>query len=689
MAFGYPNDTASGNVGQLMKKAGVNSTTVANLADGITGGVVTFSASLGGNITLTLPTASGTVATLSGGTYTGKITTVASATGGAGFNLPHGAAPTSPVDGDMWTTTAALFVRINGVTTQLGSGSGTIGGTIAANQIAFGSGTDAITGASGFTATALSSGVSMLINSTTTSTSGTNFFSGTQTVNPGSSAGSSTYIASNNSISNTANNLNLDSATWYGIKGSAVVTSTSGSPAYGTIGAGYFTPVINISGASNSVTLTAMYGARVEPSATVGTGATVTVTNYYGIHLGSIGGVSGTLTITNRYGVYQADTNAVNFFAGVTGVGNATPSASTALITPASTTSISSLRIPHGSAPSSPVNGDVWTTTTAMFVRINGSTVQLGTGISGTIASTQVAVGNGTNSLTGTSAWTIGSVSTATPETFSAGNYANTGSVSARTSTITANGSSGIGSSSIVTTDDNTTTLALTAAAASGSLVFGATNKVVVSSSNSAHYVNAALYGAQAGFTFNSSNIANTTILGSAGGLLVQMSCVGTSNTSSQTLSNVYGINILPGTFSLTSGGTWTITNFYGIRIQTLTTSGAGSITVTNRYGVYQDDSAAVNFFAGDVRVGTAGKGLFIKEGSNAKMGTAVLVGGTVTVSTTAVGTNSRIFLCSNVDGGTPGFLRVTTITNATSFVITSSSGTDTSTVAWIIIDPA
>jgi hypothetical protein len=30
--------------------------------------------------------------------------------------VPHGTAPTSPVDGDVWTTTAGLYVRINGVT---------------------------------------------------------------------------------------------------------------------------------------------------------------------------------------------------------------------------------------------------------------------------------------------------------------------------------------------------------------------------------------------------------------------------------------------------------------------------------------------------------------------------------------------------------------------------------------------
>ena len=55
-------------------------------------------------------------ATLAGGTYTGKITTLTSATTGAGLNLPHGAAPTTPVNGDIWTTTANLQVRINGAT---------------------------------------------------------------------------------------------------------------------------------------------------------------------------------------------------------------------------------------------------------------------------------------------------------------------------------------------------------------------------------------------------------------------------------------------------------------------------------------------------------------------------------------------------------------------------------------------
>jgi hypothetical protein len=46
----------------------------------------------------------------------GRVNTTASSTTRAYLNLPHGAAPSSPVDGDVWTTTAGLFVRINGAT---------------------------------------------------------------------------------------------------------------------------------------------------------------------------------------------------------------------------------------------------------------------------------------------------------------------------------------------------------------------------------------------------------------------------------------------------------------------------------------------------------------------------------------------------------------------------------------------
>lgn len=91
----------------------------------------------------------------------------------------------------------------------------------------------------------------------------------------------------------------------------------------------------------------------------------------------------------------------------------------------------------------------------------------------------------------------------------------------------------------------------------------------------------------------------------------------------------------------------------------------------------------------GNLSITTAGKGLLVKEGSNAKQGTATLTAGAAVVANTSVTATSRILLTSQADGGTPGFLRVSARTAGTSFTITSSSGTDTSTVAYQIFEPA
>ena len=77
-----------------------------------------------------------------------------------------------------------------------------------------------------------------------------------------------------------------------------------------------------------------------------------------------------------------------------------------------------------------------------------------------------------------------------------------------------------------------------------------------------------------------------------------------------------------------------------------------------------------------------------IVEGSNASMGVATLVGGTKVVPNTKVTANSRIFLMTQTPGGTPGWLQVSARTANTSFTILSSSGTDTSVVAYMIIEP-
>lgn len=78
---------------------------------------------------------------------------------------------------------------------------------------------------------------------------------------------------------------------------------------------------------------------------------------------------------------------------------------------------------------------------------------------------------------------------------------------------------------------------------------------------------------------------------------------------------------------------------------------------------------------------------LFVYNGSNGCTGRVVLVAGAATVSTTCVTSNSNIFLTPQLEGGTIGALGVSARTNRVSFTITGVA-TDTSTVAWFIVEP-
>ena len=84
----------------------------------------------------------------------------------------------------------------------------------------------------------------------------------------------------------------------------------------------------------------------------------------------------------------------------------------------------------------------------------------------------------------------------------------------------------------------------------------------------------------------------------------------------------------------------------------------------------------------------TAGVGLAVAEGSNAKQGTFTLTGGTTqVVANTSVTANSRIFLAAQVEGGTPGFIGVASRSAGTSFTVYCTA-TDTSTYAYEIFEP-
>lgn len=85
----------------------------------------------------------------------------------------------------------------------------------------------------------------------------------------------------------------------------------------------------------------------------------------------------------------------------------------------------------------------------------------------------------------------------------------------------------------------------------------------------------------------------------------------------------------------------------------------------------------------GNLTLGDSGSGV-----KRIKHGFVSLVAGTATVSESTVTSSSRIMLTTQSPGGTPGWVHVSARTDGVSFTVLSSSGSDTSIVAWVIIEP-
>ena len=86
-------------------------------------------------------------------------------------------------------------------------------------------------------------------------------------------------------------------------------------------------------------------------------------------------------------------------------------------------------------------------------------------------------------------------------------------------------------------------------------------------------------------------------------------------------------------------------------------------------------------------KITTAGKGLYIKEGTNARMGSSLLSSGVATVSNTSITANTRIFLTP--EGSSTGAVRVSARVAGSSFTITSSDSSSTDKVHWVLVEPA
>lgn len=118
-----------------------------------------------------------------------------------------------------------------------------------------------------------------------------------------------------------------------------------------------------------------------------------------------------------------------------------------------------------------------------------------------------------------------------------------------------------------------------------------------------------------------------------------------------------------------------------------------GPLIVNDEIQTTGDINGGGNIIATGVVTGTnikATSGFMVAEGGTApQMGVITLTGLTnVTISTTAVQANSRIFLSIQAPSLTVGQPRVTGRTVGTSFTV-GSIALDTSTVAWLLINPA
>lgn len=116
--------------------------------------------------------------------------------------------------------------------------------------------------------------------------------------------------------------------------------------------------------------------------------------------------------------------------------------------------------------------------------------------------------------------------------------------------------------------------------------------------------------------------------------------------------------------------------------------SSSGAVAIRN-----SADNADVNLTAaaitasGDLACLTAGKGLQLKAGTNARGGNATLIAGTITVTNTTVSANTVITLTRKTSGGTIGTSITYTLSAGASFTINSDNLLDTSTFSYLLLE--
>ena len=154
--------------------------------------------------------------------------------------------------------------------------------------------------------------------------------------------------------------------------------------------------------------------------------------------------------------------------------------------------------------------------------------------------------------------------------------------------------------------------------------------------------------------------------------------------------------------FTVSNGTSYAELSKYGTAATTYKTIAANDMTIYNNTSgnmAFLNDvaSGTIKFTAGaasnaqltlnaDGTLSLNSK-LYIGAGPNLSVNSATLVAGTVTVANTMITASSKVFLTVKTAAGTQGFLSVPTITAGTSFVIQSSSSSESSVVNYWIIN--
>ncbi len=193
--------------------------------------------------------------------------------------------------------------------------------------------------------------------------------------------------------------------------------------------------------------------------------------------------------------------------------------------------------------------------------------------------------------------------------------------------------------------------------------------------------INAFCYGITTG-----ANIANYV---EAGGGVLNVGAFGKATTlkNSGTNIGVIGQGRNTGTSPLQIGGWFTLANAAPTYSSAALVCDNGDQSSPIFLAQAANSTVVTIDATGNLKLNATGKGFYIKSGSNCKIGTGTLVGGTVTITNTSVSAASVIFITDTTSGSLANVGTLAVVAGSGSFVVTSTNVLDTSTFNYIVFE--